>query len=267
MTRRRSRRAGALVLCIAACTGCGAEDPLVPPPIHELQIALLLTDSASQTIADAPVYALLATVGSPLEARLVRAERFEMTRVTDGATFDWQWLETPHQVISVGAPAPEHRNYLLPSVGTGGRLGARDLRAGERYRLHVVAGAHTMEGEVRIPDRIRFVPDPGGADSVAHWHRVAGAGAFLTYEVNPGQPVYALLGQDTTATVWPAYLPAGSLNPDGTFDLMVTAIDSNYTAFLRDRRVSASGIRGGRGVLGAFTRGTVHLGPFAPRGP
>jgi hypothetical protein len=244
---------------------CTAKDPFVPPPVSELQIALLLTDSASQASSDAPVYALLAAVGSPLEAPLVRAERFEMTRVVDGAAFDWQWLATPHQVLSVESAAPEHRNYVLPFAGTGGRLGARDLRAGERYRLHIEAGADTLDGEVRIPDPIRFVPDPGGADSVAHWRRVGGAGAFLDYFVSRGEPVYAVLGQDTTRIVSPVYLPRQWLNPDGTFDLTVTAIDSNYTVFLGDRRVTAAGIRGGRGVFGAFTRGIVRLGPFAPR--
>ena len=267
MTRIAPRRLGALILCAFACVSCTADDALVPPPVNELQVALLLTDSASRTSPEAPLYALLASVGSPLEASLVRAERFEMTRRADGAAFDWQWLDTPPLAIGAEAPVPEARNYMLAAQGTGGRLGARDLRAGERYRLHIVAGAHVMDGEVRIPDPIRFIPDPGGADSVAHWHRAAGAGAFLQYEVNVGEPVFALLGQDTTATVRPAYLPAGSLNPDGTLDLTVTAIDSNYTAFLRDRRVTAAGIRGGVGVFGAFTRGTVRMGPFASRGP
>lgn len=268
MTRHVAiRRLGSMASCIVALAGCGGGDPLVPRAVDDVQVALLLTDSASRTDPDAPLYALLASVGSPVEAPLVRAERFELTRMSDGAAFDWQWLETSRSVIGADAPGPEDRNYVLAAQGTGGRLGARGLRAGERYRLHVVAGAHTLEGEVRIPDPIRFVPDPDGVDSIAHWHRVAGAGAFLIYAVGRGEPVYAQLRQDTTATVWPTYLPSPFLNPDGTFDLPVIAIDSNYTAFLRDRRVTAAGIRGGSGVFGAFTRGTVRMGPFASRGP
>ncbi|HEU5174213.1 MAG TPA: hypothetical protein VFT96_05615 [Gemmatimonadaceae bacterium] len=244
---RKPMRLGALAALVAVLA-CGTSDAL-PPAIPEAQLAVLLTDSAPEAW-DSVRYAMLAEVGTPIASPLLHAERFEMRRRSDGAPFDWHWTGRADTIgTSVWSSPISPANYrLAPTAGIEG-LGAADLRAGERYDFIVDAGPHHLEASVRIPDPIIVVRQATDGDTIVRWRRVPGAAGYIfgTY-YSRSEPV-----TDTLVRVGP--LPAHL----DSLDVTIFALDSNLVAMLRDRRMTAAGVRGGRGIAGAYTWTRVRI--------
>jgi hypothetical protein len=248
----------AVTIAVAACDAAGPLPEFDDRPM----VALLITPVSPPRLGGAPpdsgLYAALLTTGTPVRAPYLRAERFEMRRVSDGALFAWRPIAVPQEAAGVIPNA--YANYFLPRLGGESGLGSDSLAPGEVYELVVEAGPHRIVGRTRVPGPIEFVREPTDGDSIVRWRRTPGAagygagGDFFFSDLAP-------LATDTVFVVrreppFPGQSPRA-------LTVRVFAFDSNYAALHGDVRVSQAGITGGWGVFGSFTWADAELPPQA----
>jgi hypothetical protein len=171
-----------------------------------------------------------------------------MRRVSDGALFDWRIVAQPDTAVGKGSQRVSYSeaNYELLRIGTGGLLGRQDIRAGETYSLSVEVQGAILTGTVTVPGVPLIVrsPDLLSADSVV-WHTASWASGYsiVTQDFFP-------LSDFTTDTVYrfDSRLDDNLSNKGTT----VRAYEAQLFAYLTDRRVGRSGVKGGLGVFGAY---------------
>jgi hypothetical protein len=237
-------------VCVAALaiSGCDAAAP-VPQFDDAPMVALLLTPGPPPRLGsaepDSGLYAALLSTGTPVRSPYLRAERFAMRRVSDGALFAWRPTAPPAEAVGVFSLVVG--NYFLPRLSDPSGLGSDSLAPGEVYELVIEAGRHRIVGRTRMPGPIDFVREATDGDSIVRWRRVPGAAG---YGVEAESFIYAgPLITDTAAVVH--LRPPFPGEPPRT--VRIFAVDSNYAAFQGDFRVSQAGITGGWGVFGSYT--------------
>ena len=201
---------------------------------------------------DSGLFATLVTTGTPVHSPYLRAERFEMTRVSDGARFAWRAVDTETDGVGIGGAATG--NYFLPRSGGTAGLGSDSIVEGELYELVVEAGPHRIIGRTRVPGKIEFVREAADDDTIVRWRRTPGAAQYLV-----AAEYIASISQleDTMLVVrWPEPFPDDPLPRR----IVVIALDTNQAAF-RDTRVERAGITGGWGVFGSLTAGQIAFPP------
>lgn len=197
---------------------------------------------------DSGLFATLITTGTPVRSPYLRADRFEMRRVSDGARFAWRPF--PTQRDFVGYAPQEFGNYFLPRATSGTGLGSDSIAPGTVYELAIDVGAFRLAARTRVPGRVEFVREPTDGDSVVRWRSAPGA---AVYGVSSNTYVLRRIA-DTAVIILRGPLPGQTPNIVSVF-----AYDSNYAAFSGDVRASQAGISGGWGVFGSYTWGEVEL--------
>jgi hypothetical protein len=221
-------------------------------------VALLITpEPASRFIgtdADSGLRATIVTTGTPVRSPYLRADRFEMRRLADGAQFAWRYVEPPQDAIAVFSLISG--NYFLPRRADASGLGSDSITPGTVYELLAEAGPHRVEGRTRVPAALEFVRAPTDGDSIVRWRHSAGAAAYRIEFSGFVEEVRSI--GDTALVV----RRPPSLNPAAPRPVIrVFALDSNYAAFRDDFRASRAGITGGWGVFGSFTWADTELPP------
>lgn len=244
---------------------CNAAAP-VPEFDETPMIALLITSEppsrpqppSGAIGADSGLYATLLTTGTPLRSPYLRADRFEMRRVSDGARYAWRPIDPGREAFPVHSLAAP--NYFLPRRDNADGLGSDSIAPGGVYELVAEAGPHRIIGRTRVPGRIEFVRAPTDGDSIVRWRRTPGAAG---YAVGPEFFFFGLQPplQDTVVVV--RQPPPAPGQPAQRIMIRVFALDSNYAVFRSDFRASRAGITGGWGVFGSFTWADTEL-PASP---
>jgi hypothetical protein len=241
--------------------GCHAAEPL--PQFDETPAVTLVTTPEIPTRPrppgaparpDSGLFATLVTTGTPVRSPYLRAERFEMRRVSDGARFAWRPF--PTQEDFVGYAPRELGNYFLPRTTSAAGLGWDSIVPGTVYELAIDAEAFRLVGRTRMPGRVELVRAPTDGDSVVRWRSAPGA---AVYGVGGGD-IYAVRRIADTAAVILRGPPFLGESPN---IVSVFAYDSNYAAFRGDVRTSQAGISGGWGVFGSYTSAERELPPRA----
>jgi hypothetical protein len=243
VSRARRPPISALAAVATAVAACDAAT-LVPPFDETPTVALLITPDPVRgeftTEPDSGLFAVLVATGTPIRSPYLVAERFEMRRVSDGARFGWRAAPTEADAIPVRSFT--RGNYFLPRQASPEGLGSDSIAPGVEYQLVVEVGRYRVTGRTRVPGAVQFVREPTDGDSIVRWRRAPGAAAYLVGGIFlAGQPI-----EDTVATIRPIPGAEGER-------LRVFAIDTNYTAFVRELRAARAGLSGGWGVFGAFT--------------
>jgi hypothetical protein len=254
MVKASWRRAAWLVALLIG-VGCDAAGP--DPEFDETpSLALLITrgppPSVSGFPADSGLFATLVITGTPIYSPYLRAERFEMRRLSDGARFAWRPIDLPTDAVPAAGPRARG-NYFLPRNGGGAELGSDAIAEGESYELVVEAGPDRIVGRTRVPGQFEFVREATDGDSIVRWRRAPGAAAYMFHIFTDFRPT-----EDTFAIVRRP-VPFPGEPPIPAIKIRVFALDSNYAAFASDRRVARSGISGGWGVFGSFSWGDTEL--------
>jgi hypothetical protein len=206
---------------------------------------------------DSGLFATLITTGTPVRSPYLRADRFEMRRVSDGARFAWRPF--PTQDDFVGYAPRERGNYFLPRTTSAAGLGWDSIAPGTVYELAIDAGVFRLVGRTRMPDRVEFVSEPTDGDSIVRWRSAPGAAVY-----GVSGDTYILRRIADTAVVIFRSTPLPEQTPN---IISVVAADSNFAAFGRDFRVSNAGVSGGWGVFGSYTLAEKELPPRAGSPP
>jgi predicted RNA-binding protein with TRAM domain len=246
---------------VLVSAGCDAAGPV--PPFDELPtIAVLITrgpppSTFGSSPADSGLYGHLVVTGTPIQSPYLRADRFEMRRVSDGARFAWRAIDPPRDAVPTIGP-DEIGNYFLPRRGNEAGLGSDSVAEGEVYELIADAGQHHIVGRTRVPGMVEFVRASTDGDTVVRWRRTPGAAAYLVDLFPLMKPA-----DDTLVVIhWGSPIP-GEPSPQRRV-VRVFALDSNYAAFAGSGRVERAGITGAWGVFGSFSWGDTDL-PAAAR--
>jgi hypothetical protein len=223
----------------------------MPPFDDSPAIAVLITRGPPAATfgfspPDSGLYAHLLITGTPVRSPYLRAERFEMRRLSDGARFAWRAVDPPEDAVPSAGPR-EVGNYFLPRIPSAAGLGSDSIAEGEEYELLVDAGQHQIVGRTRVPGKVELVREPTDGDTVVRWRRTPGAAAYLVGGFPLLQPI------DDTVFVFRIGTPLPGEPPRPAFTIRVLALDSNYAAFAGDMRVERSGITGAWGVFGSFS--------------
>jgi hypothetical protein len=246
------------------CAGCDAAGPM--PPFDETPtIGVLITRGPpprtfgfGSSPADSGLYGHLLVTGTPIQSPYLRAERFEMRRLSDGARFAWRAIDPPRDVVPTVGP-DEIGNYFLPRSSSAAGLGSDSIAEGELYELVAEAGAHRITGRTRVPGKIEFVREPADGDSIVRWRRTPGAAAYLVNLF----PILMKPADDTLIVIYRSP-PLPGQPPLPPLVVRVFALDSNYAAFAGDVRVDRAGVTGAWGVFGSFAWADVELPPRTP---
>lgn len=250
----RMRRSG-LALCVAAIgvAACDAAGP-VPPFDDTPMVAVLITPGPPPRLygfpPDSGLFAALLTTGTPIRSPYLRADRFEMRRVSDGALFAWRPVAPRSEAIAVFSFVDG--NYFLPRRDGASGLGSESLTPGEVYELVVDAGVRRIVGRTRMPGGVEFVSEPTDGDTILRWRSAPGAAGYGVF----GRDIYTTRRIADTAVVMYRDPPFLGQTPNIA---SVFAYDSNFVAFSGDPRVSQAGISGGWGVFGSYTRADKEL--------
>lgn len=238
-------------LLICACAG----DQIVMPDSKEVFVLVMLAPDAAAP-ASKDLYAFLLRAGTPLNSPYLTADRFEMRRASDGALFDWTVVPTRDSfVVGVYGVGLSDANYMLPRVGSAGRLGRQDLQAGETYTLIILVDGTTITGQVTIPG----VPTINRAiayttgDSMA-WRRVAGVPGY-SVTTQDFFPIFEFT-KDTTFR-----FDAPILNNQNGHGTVVRAYDPQLFLYETDERAGRAGIIGALGVFGAYNTDSLPKRP------
>ena len=239
---------------------CGDAMPSIPNSDAVLTYVVLGKDSTLAT--DSVVSGLVATAGTPTQARYRSVEQFSMTRARDGATFAWQVRDMAGQPIStrtIDLAMPIDGNISLSRQGRAGQLGRDSLAYGERYLFHIVTEGVVIEGDVRIPAQPQPVRLNRGDKEIVAWPRVPGAAGYVILVDTDRIPLIAL---GDTEYVLRRDRPSGEIPPIPF--AVVRALDSNLVRLITDTSTRSAGIRGGYGVIGAISAGSVNLSVTPP---
>jgi hypothetical protein len=261
MVRALRRHAAVLLSAALGGSGCDATGP-VPDFDETPTVALLITPAPplplhAETRLDSGLFATLVTTGTPIRSPYLRADHFEMRRLSDGARFAWRAIDPPGDAIPAMGPR-SMGNYFLPRSGSTGFLGSDSIAEGGVYELVAQAGRHQIIGRTRVPGKIEFVREPADGDSIVRWRSAVGAALYLF----GGDLFYGARRIADTAIVVSRRPPRPG-EPSFPEVIQVFAVDSNYAAFRSDLRASQAGISGGWGVFGSYTSAELELPPRA----
>lgn len=235
---RIGRALTAVLLLAVAVPACSTE--ITFPENREPFLYLILNEVAP---AGGPVQpALLLRQIRADSAAFLEADRFEMRRMGDGATFDWRHEHlfgfVPFE--DIGSTNLSEANYILADSATARGLGRVDLEAGDTYEVRVAAGQAEITGTVTVPDAFSVAVVDRGEDRRAVWPTVEGAEGYSVSLVElDGRGTF--LQRDTTI----------SLSSDARV-VTVRAMGPQAFRYLVDPDLRRSGIQGGLGVLGAI---------------
>jgi len=243
-----------------ACVGCDAAGPM--PPFDEAPtIAVLITPGPpppafgfGSAPADSGLFGHLLVTGTPVRSPYLRADRFEMRRLSDGARFAWRAIDPPREAVPTAGP-DQVGNYFLPRSANAAGLGSDSIAEGEQYELVAEAGQHRIVGRTRVPAKVEFVREPTDGDSIVRWRRTAGAAAYLINLFPLLKPI------DDTLIVIRLPPPVPGAPPRPSILIRVFALDSNYAAFAADVRAERAGVTGAWGVFGSFSWADTELAP------
>jgi hypothetical protein len=229
------------------------------PPFDETPtIAVLITrgpppPTFGSSPVDSGLYGHLVITGTPVQSPFLRAERFEMRRVSDGASFAWRAVDPPRDVVPTVGPE-EIGNYFLPRSSNASGLGSDSIAEGEQYDLIAEAGPHQIAGRTRMPGKVEFVRDPTDGDTIIRWRRTPGSAGYMINLF----PLLMKAAEDTLIVIhWTPPSPGEPALPPPV--VRVFALDSNYAAFAGRGRVERAGITGAWGVFGSFSWGDTEL--------
>ena len=243
--RAPARRRVAFVLLASVLALAGCDDDVIVPYREEPMLFLILHPQWAAYQPDVlEEYALFAETGSPTESRFISAEQFVMTAVADGVAFDWRQCSSGDAPVTPEGIDMRTANYCLAETGRDDLGGASGLTPGETYELRITAPSGVVRGEVIVPAAFAVTIVDGAGGTVAVWPDVAGAASYQVH-VASGNTFLDEATQDTTFVI-PAALSSGTVS--------VYALDENLTAYLRDVRLTSSGIVGANGVFGAVGR-------------
>lgn len=252
MTGRVCRSTLGLLLALSACEPSAPLARRTSEPI----LTLVLTPD-TLVPPDSQITALLATTGTPLLAEYRVAEQFRMTRVRDGAMFDWRLLPTrkgPPELLR--GSVPFGGNYGLAEEPRSGLLGRRDLLPGDSYELDVASGGRIIRGAVTIPARPQLVLIATSGTRRVLWPRVPGAELYvLSIETDV---LGSVTTRDTQYVLREDREPSGPASP--AF-VRVTALDPNWARFMSDSSITSAGVTGAYGVFGAVTTASIMIPP------
>ena len=263
--RSTMRRAYALrpaclgLLSLMLGIACNASDSLIVRTAEPVIMVIVspLDSLTTNAFYDTRMTALVATSGVPTNVEYRTAETFEMTRGHDGARFVFVPIAPPPLRPGTGL-IPENGNYALPeSAVVAGTFGRRVIRAGERFRLRIVTAGREITGETTVPlaPRPVLVSPPTAAERRVAWSPVPGVSLYFVAGARLGPTGTTT---DTTALIdEDANVSTGAR--DGIIRVRVTALDANFTRFLRDSTLAASGVQGGYGVFGAASSGELRV--------
>jgi hypothetical protein len=255
-------------VCVGAVfvgAACRTTEPM--PDFDETPaIALLITPElpplpprppGARPPPDSGLYATLVTTGTPVNSPYLRADRFEMRRVPDGARFAWRPFPVEREVV--GFFPPQLGNYFLPKQPSAAGLGSDSIAPGGVYDLAIDAGQYRLVGRTRVPDRVEFVREDADGDSIVRWRRTPGAAYF---QIGGGcfggcRPI-----ADTALVITSRVAQFPGEPPLREF-VRVFAFDTNVALSVSDLRVSQAGISGGWGIFGSFTWADMELPPPA----
>jgi hypothetical protein len=232
------------------------------PPFDETPtIAVLITrgpppPTFGSSPADSGLYGHLLVTGTPVQSPYLRADRFEMRRLSDRARFAWRAVDPPRDALPTVGP-DEIGNYFLPRRSSAAGLGSDSIADGEHYELVAETGPHHITGRTRVPGKVEFVREPTDGDSIVRWRRTPGAAAYLVNLFPLLKPV------DDTLIVIYRSPPLPGQPPLPPVTVRVFALDSNYAAFAGDLRLERAGVTGAWGVFGSFSWGDAELPPRA----
>ena len=250
--------AGALSVAAAAC-GTGLFVPTGPDPL----VYVVLNQTAD--VDGRTVQRAFLLDADSLHPPYRSAERFDLTRVSDGATFEWRdrGLEgtSPFAPGEQAVPVREGNFQLVSPVGEDGGIAA--LEPGRTYRLRIETRGRTVTGTATIPGPVHPTVRDSAGRRVLAWPSVPGAAGYtllippeaLDLDFEQLRRLRELQGLTRdTSLVLPDFLPPGS-------SVVVRALDANLMRALEGEifEEGSSGIGGGRGVFGAQSVATLTL--------
>jgi hypothetical protein len=244
----------ALALVAAGCGGI-ADAPRTDTPF----VYLLLSPTPLGVVADSALWALVATVHTPVDADYLAPSSFRMQRASDGALFVWGTRPLsgalPGGYAGVDVVGGANANVILSSAGDSGGLGWRALTWGSAYTLHAELPGATIEGRTTIPARPQLRIDEVGSAHLVSWPHAAGAAGYF---VRPGDYGYGRFTADTQF-LW-CEIP-GDVPPAQRF-ISVVALDTNAYRYLGDSTTAQAGLTGALGLFGGAAES--RLAPSTP---
>lgn len=243
--------------CLVAAAACAS--PLFEPARDGPLVYLVL----GQTVAadGGSVQRAFLLESDSVLPRYRSAERFEVERISDGATFGWRDRDlrggSPLRPSQTAVPVEKGNFQLVLPPGAGGP--ADVLRPGE-YRLHIETGGVTVTGTATLPAPFALTLRDSAGRRVLAWPRVRGAASYqveadsLAVDARAAAgDLFSALHRDT-AVVLPRALPPGTV-------LRVDALDANVTRALEGGRLdrAAAGLEGAVGLFGGLSEASITL--------
>lgn len=243
-------------------SGCTTDAPLYGSSDEPIVILVLSTGPSrgSGGPADSSLYALVATVGSPISGSYRSVQRFEMRRRSDSLLFDWRITDRvgPIDFAEAYLTPRSEWNASLPWVGASGRLGRGDLAPNQTYDLIVETNGRQVFGSARIPAApdVSVIRDSAGL--LVTWPDVAGAAIFSVASdtefssfLVSTSPFRLPMGGDPASRPSPAWV-------------RVSSVDSSLVAYSMNAEVLSSGLVGAYGLFGAFSVDSALVPPPLP---
>lgn len=239
--RRVAAEVAAAVLLLVAVGACSSE--ITFPREGEPIVYLVLNQVAPAGAGDVKQTAFVLRQIRADSAVFLEAQRFEMRRVSDGASFDWRhggiFGSVPFSETG-GALQTGEGNYVLADSATESGLGRAELEPGTAYSLRVVTDQAEITGTVTMPDSFSITRAGSGEVRRAVWPDVEGAGGY-SVQTFFGEEQDVRLQRDTAVSV-----------PAGPGSIFVRALDPQAFRYVSDPDARRAGIEGGLGVLGAI---------------
>lgn len=237
--------------------GCDGSAPLVssdPTPA----LYFIVSDGPGED-SSADVFGLVATSALVQDARYLPIVSATARRVADGGALALDALSKngPLVEFTLGME-PRFRmddgNLRWRRFGGDGRLGVRDIAAGDSIEIVVETAVARLHGAFRMPARQLPIVRVESGRRMVYWNRDS-ATSFWTVQVGLGGALFRDTMLDVEATIPPAFL-------EGADSVSITAYDRNSAQFLGLPARDASGVVGGLGVVGALVRSaSVFLPP------
>ncbi len=240
-------------ISILALAACDADKALMTRTDEPMVYVVLTPDAPAQP--ETALTAVVATTATPLQLEYRSAERFLMSRSSDGMQFAWRAVAAT-QTTPDGRPltTPIGGNYMLSERAGADGLGRLDLTPGVSYSLDVLTLGRRVTGAVTIPERpVPTLVERGGKRFV-EWSRSRGAARYLLQVDTDGQgtatvnDTFYVLRDDLE----PAALPARPR-------IRITAVDSNWWLYISDSTVTTAGLSGAYGLFGALVSAELDL--------
>lgn len=257
------RRTGTRTLLAAAAlttAACGGDvfEPTGPEPL----VYVVLNQTTIEE--ESPVQRAFLLDADSVLPPYRSADRFEMTRMSDGTTFEWRdrGFEggSPFEPGGRTVPLAEGNFELVSGTGSGGGVAA--LVPGVTYTLRIETEGVAVEGSATIPKSFEAALEDSGGRRILSWPHVEGAAGYALIIPTEGLEVLQQIEvrelgavRRDTSVVLPDFLPEET-------EIHVRAMDENLTRGVEGELVGrgSSGIEGGRGVFGALSVATVTLG-------